>query len=195
MSDFIFIVVALCCLFFLPLLGGWLRWKLRLRRYQEERDKVVPVDDKPRFGDFSGLGDEVVWKGKLPDRVNDYVKPRYVYENGVEKRKHDPLQGRVIGYRISPTLVIHSMVGGNKNWTMLDAIAFKEHYVGEFLDADDILILRKNWDRVSKMREVIGDTPLPAAWFWANDGANLKACHYRKEAWADIKKCNVILKR
>ena len=170
-----------------------LRWKGIEKSVHESNDKVVPVN--PQFGDFSGLGDEPVWKGNLPKMVNDYVKPRYVYENCVEKETYDKSCGRVIGYRISPTLVIHSMIAGNSCCDVKDAIAFKNKYCGSFLDKNDVKVLRKKWDIVSKMRTDIGDTPLPKIWFWAEVDGVLEVHHYKKDVIDEFYRANVILKR
>ena len=61
-----------------------------------------------KAGVYTGPAGEPLWNGKLPEYVDDYTKPRYVYENLVETTVCQPENGRIIGYRISPRLVIHS---------------------------------------------------------------------------------------
>ncbi len=192
--DFIWVCVIFFVLFILMVLWAeHLKWKNIEKYVREKNDKVVPLT--PQFGEFTGLGDEPVWNGKLPKRVNNYVKPRYVYENCIEKEIHDPSCGRIIGYRISPTLVIHSMVAGNSCCELRDAIAFKNKYGGSFLNEKDVKVLRKNWDIVSKMRMDVGDTSLPKVWFWAEVNGVLEVHHYKKDIIDEFYRANVILKR
>lgn len=52
-------------------------------------------------GVYKGPAGEPRWDGKLPAKADDYVCPRYVYENLVESTDFLPENGRIIGYRIS----------------------------------------------------------------------------------------------
>ncbi len=119
---------------------------------------------QPLTGNYKGLP-EVEWYGKLPAKVDDYVRPRYVYENLVESEKLDFSQGHIIGYRISPTLVIHSMVGIG-GYRPMDTAKFAEYYKGQMLSYPEAQILLSCWDAVDNMRKKAGDTPLPIGPFW-----------------------------
>ena len=57
---------------------------------------------------FDGPAGEPRWNGNLPEKVDDYTEPRYVYENLCESTEYLPQNGRIIGYRISSNLVLHS---------------------------------------------------------------------------------------
>ena len=57
---------------------------------------------------FDGPAGEPRWNGNLPEKVDDYKEPRYVYENLCESTEYLPQNGRIIGYRISSNLVLHS---------------------------------------------------------------------------------------
>ena len=175
------------------------RWRFVERYVKYCSDKVVavgPAGVRYQFSNFSGLGDEPLWTGCLPCSVDDFVEPRYVYEDLFESETPVKDHGRVIGYRISPTLVIHSMVGGNHCWGCDAAYAFATTYRGHFLEREDVNILRQNWSKVSQMREDIGDEALPTAWFWAKeDGMKMVPAHYRSRRWFTPEKCNVIMKR
>lgn len=199
MGGFIFIVMFVGVFIFGFFAGFMLQKVKHGTRHKKRKDAYVKKTGKStvlEYGDFSGLGIEPVWKGELPEMVKDYVKPRYVYETGVESEKHSKRHGRVIGYRISPTLVIHSMVAGNSCFTVENAEAFKNYYLGEFLNAEEVEILRENWKKVSRMREDIGEMPLPTAWFWGVNGGNIVSYHYLVGAeWDCFTRCNVILKR
>lgn len=153
-------------------------------------DKVVYIGSFS--SEYTGLGDEPFWNGKLPDSVKDYEVPRYVYENLVESDVHNPENGRVVGYRISPTLVIHSMVGGDNIWSKEDALGFIKKYGGKFLEEEDVAILRQNWEAIDTMRKAIGDTELPRGCFWL---ANTPAHNDENRFFHFPEKCNVILKR
>ena len=123
---------------------------------------------QPLTDNYKGLP-EVEWNGKLPAKVDDYVRPRYVYENLVESEKLDFSQGHIIGYRISPTLVIHSMVGIG-GYGHMDIAKFAEYYKGQMLSYPEAQILLSCWDTVDNMRKKAGDTPLPFGPFWIYTG-------------------------
>jgi len=113
---------------------------------------------------YSGLGKEPYWNETLPIRVDDYTEPRYVYADKFESVIPIKGHGRVIGYRISPTLVIHSMVLQDNNgiaYLKSELLYFINEFGGKMLEEKDIPVLRKNWDTIDNMRMAIGDTPLP----------------------------------
>ena len=78
-----------------------------LRNVSKQR-KRIQDELSGKAGVYVGPAGEPIWNGKLPEKVDDYTEPRYVYENLVESTKYLPENGRIIGYRISPSLVIHS---------------------------------------------------------------------------------------
>ena len=125
---------------------------------------------------YDGLGKEALWHGTLPEKVDDYVAPRFVYEDTTESENLLTLHGNIIGYRISPTLVIHSMVG--KNYFLSEVNEFLREFGGKLLEKEDLEALRKNFKKVSEMRELAGDTPLPNGYFWAKPiGSVIEAVH------------------
>ncbi len=145
---------------------------------------------------YTGLGDEPLWHGKLPKQVDDYVRPRYVFEDCTESEELITGHGAIIGYRISPTLVIHSMVA--KNYYLSEVNEFLRDFGGKLLEKEDIELLRKNFEKVSEMREMAGDTKLPNGYFWAKPlGAVIEAVHpllpNKENELAKI--ANIIIKR
>lgn len=125
---------------------------------------------------YSGLGAENLWHGVLPKEVHDFVRPRYVYEDLTETEELTTKHGQIVGYRISPTLVIHSMVGTHYFLSEIDE--FIRAFGGKLLEKEDIDVLRKNFKKVSEMREMAGDTKLPNGYFWAKPlGDVIEAAH------------------
>ena len=114
---------------------------------------------------YSGLGAETLWHGVLPKEVHDFVRPRYVYEDLTETEELTTKHGQIVGYRISPTLVIHSMVG--THYFLSEINEFLRAFGGKLLEKEDIEVLRKNFKKISEMREMAGDTKLPNGYFWA----------------------------
>ena len=114
---------------------------------------------------YGGPAGEPFWNGILPPRVDDYPEPRYVYENLVESIDYLPQNGRIIGYRISPELVIHSRINPSLNLPCLSS--YISRYGGKLLNMEDCGLLLDNWDKVSQLREKAGDTPLDVKTFWA----------------------------
>ena len=64
---------------------------------------------------YEGPAGEPLWNAILATSVDDYTEPRYVYENLKESYDYFTENGRIIGYRISPTLVIHSRIHPSLN--------------------------------------------------------------------------------
>lgn len=114
---------------------------------------------------YGGPAGEPLWDGELPARVDDYTEPRYVYENLKESSEYLPENGRIIGYRISPELVIHSRVMYRVNLPVLSS--YISRCGGELLSIDESVLFLDNWDKVSRLREKAGDEPLKVKSFWA----------------------------
>lgn len=132
-----------------------------------------------KSGVFKGPGGEPIWRGVLPVRVDDYTEPRYVYENLTESTDYLPDNGRVIGYRVSPDLVIHSCVMNGINPQFL--LRYIQRLGGKLLEADDVLILFDNWRAVSALRVKAGDEPLWYGKFWFRSKEGCPVCAEKRE--------------
>lgn len=138
---------------------------------------------------------ENIWYGKLPEQAGGYTRPRYVYDNGYESETPLSQGGQVIGYRISPTLVIHSATC-KYDYSPEFLSAFMIKFRGKLLTSDDVEVLKRNWDTVSKMHTAIGESPLPTPYFWYTDNGEIKSTHYREDyTESDPEASAVILKR
>ncbi len=115
-------------------------------------------------GVYKGPAGEPQWNGQLPTRVDDYDKPRYVYENLVESTDYQSANGRIIGYRISPELVIHSRLQEGVNPPKLQD--YIQRLGGKLMSPAEVLLLKENWQAVSALRERAGDKPLKVKKFW-----------------------------
>ena len=102
--------------------------------------------------------EDYIWKGRLPTVVFDYTEPRYVYENLVESTKYLPENGHIIGYRISPELVIHSRIF-NSVCIGLSKDRIKK-VGGKLMNNKEVEILLDNWEQVSILRQKAGESPL-----------------------------------
>lgn len=122
---------------------------------------------------------EKYWLGTLPEKVDDYTRPRYVYADGYESVSPRAEGGQIIGYRISPTLVIHSATC-DQNYSHEFLSAFMARFHGKLLNSSEVFILKANWDTVSKMRTAIGESPLPTPYFWYAGNNRLESTHYRE---------------
>ena len=158
--------------------------------------KYLPEFMQRRDTIYSGLGKEARWHGVLPKMVNDYVRPRYVYEDSTESEELTTKHGVIVGYRISPTLVIHSTVGAH--YFLSEINEFLYEFGGKLLEKEDIITLRKNFKKVSEMRELAGDVKLPNGYFWAKPlGSVIEAVHpiLPDQDCETAKIANIILKR
>ena len=125
---------------------------------------VAYLTRKKSTDKISGPAGEPQWDGVLPKKVDDYTSPRYVYEDNHECTEPQPEHGRIIGYRISPTLVIHSC----SEYAVIPPILaeYLDRLGGRMLREPDIDILLQNWDAISDLRVKAGDTPLKRDNFW-----------------------------
>ncbi len=158
--------------------------------------RIEGVFPKKRDTIYSGLDREPKWQGKLPDAVVDYVKPRYVYEDLTETEEISLEHGLIIGYRISPKLVISSMVG--TNYHKDEVQEFIDEFGGNFLNLEDAKVLRKNYKQLSTLRKNAGDTELPSGFFWIkSEDDNMIVTHHIQpiNGKPQNKSANIILKR
>ena len=174
-----------------------LAWKNLEKEVKMNSDAVKCISpERYTFDDFKGLGNEPVWSGNIPEVSNYDGTPRYVYEDLYESVLPSSKHGNVIGYRISPTLVIHSMVASNNCCTNKGAKAFAQKYKGKILDSQDANALTKpdNWLAINKLRRQIGDTPLPEGYFWV---CNLALVYHSKTKTykSNAISANMIMKR
>ena len=125
-------------------------------------------------GVYKGPAGEPRWNGELPLKVDDYHQPRYVYENLVESTDYLPQNGRIIGYRISPNLVIHSRVQYGVNPPVL--ANYIRRLGGKLLSPDEVMTLFNSWKAVSALRVKAGDEPLGKFRFWCNSREGFPVC-------------------
>ena len=125
-------------------------------------------------GVYVGPAGEPLWNGKLPEKVDDYSKPRYVYENLVETTVCQPENGRIIGYRISPKLVIHSRTQRLKPSSVA---LYRDRFGGKLLEFSDVRILATAWQEISDLRVAAGDKPLEGKSIYATHLGSVVVCN------------------
>lgn len=131
-------------------------------------------------GVYDGPAGEPLWNGKLPEYVDDYTKPRYVYENLVESTDYLPENGRIIGYRISPSLVIHSRTLKVKPSAVT---LYRDRFGGNFLEFSDVKTLVPVWQKVSDLRVAAGDIPLEGKFLYATNCGSVVICNIHDMTW------------
>ncbi len=173
MNVFIIILIVLFLLGFI-----WIAYvcvSVR-RQYQKEMSYGIGI--------YNGPAGEPKWNGKLPEKVDDYTEPRYVYENLVESTNFLPENGRIVGYRISPSLVIHSRVKEAVNPPVL--WNYISRFGGKLLQGEEIFLLQENWEKISELRKKAGDTPLKGKWFWVQHDIKPVVYHYQQSMYKDV---------
>ena len=133
-----------------------------------------------KAGVYTGPAGEPLWNGKLPEYVDDYTKPRYVYENLVETTVCQPENGRIIGYRISPKLVIHSRTQRLKPSSVAP---YRDRLGGKLLEFSDVRILATAWQEISDLRVAAGDTPLKGKFLYATHRDTVVVCNINNMTW------------
>ena len=131
-------------------------------------------------GVYVGPAGEPQWSGKLPEKVDDYTKPRYVYENLVETTICQPENGRIIGYRISPSLVIHSRT---QNVKPSSVVLYRDRFGGKLLDFSEVKTLVPVWKEISELRVAAGDKPLEGKFLYATDRGSVVICNMNSMTW------------
>ncbi len=148
-------------------------------------------------GVYVGPAGEPLWNGKLPEKVDDYSKPRYVYENLVETTVCQPENGRIIGYRISPKLVIHSRTQRLKPSSVA---LYRDRFGGKLLEFSDVRILATAWQEISDLRVAAGDKPLEGKSIYATHLGSVVVCNIDAMTWdhpdsTSLKEHLLVLKR
>lgn len=133
-----------------------------------------------KAGVYDGPAGEPLWDGKLPEKMDDYTKPRYVYENLVETTACLPENGRIIGYRISPSLVIHSRTQLVKASSVT---LYRDRFGGKFLDFSEVKTLASVWQKVSDLRVKAGDKPLESKFIYATNRGSVVVCNLNDMTW------------
>lgn len=153
---------------------------------EEPQKKEILTEEADEIDNYiyTGPTGEPRWEGTLPEKVNDYTEPRYVYENLVESVDFLPENGRIIGYRISPSLVIHSRVKKGVNPPALGK--YISRFGGKLLQDEEISLLQQNREQISKLREKAGDTPIVSEWFWGQHNGIPVAWHYEDDCYKDV---------
>ena len=150
-----------------------------LRNVSKQR-KRIQDELSGKAGVYVGPAGEPIWNGKLPEKVDDYTEPRYVYENLVESTKYLPENGRIIGYRISPSLVIHSRA----QLTQPSSVPlYRDRLGGKLLEFSDVKTLVAVLKRLSELRVAAGDKPLKGKFLYATDRGALVLCDIVNMMW------------
>lgn len=131
-------------------------------------------------GVYNGPAGDPWWNGKLPEYVDDYTKPRYVYENLVESTDYLPENGRIIGYRISPSLVIHSRVQKVRQSLIPH---YLDRFGGELLNFSDVKTLVSVRQEISDLRVAAGDIPLEGKFLYATHCGSVVICNIHDMTW------------
>lgn len=135
-------------------------------------------------GVFTGLTGEPKWNGKLPESVDDYTEPRYVFENLVESSKYLTGNGRVIGYRISPSLVIHSTIMHNIPSSALSQ--YIDRLGGKLPTVEEADVLRESLDKISLLQSALDEEAIGVKWFWVTHNGVPIISHYKNPEFRNV---------
>ena len=74
---------------------------------------------------------------------------------------------------------------------------FIDEFGGNFLNKEDVNVLRDNYKQLSELRKMAGDTELPSGFFWIKSEENkmIVAHHSLPIEGKAIRDANIILKR
>lgn len=101
---------------------------------------------------------------------SDFSEPCYVYSDESESLEIKKNLA-IIGYRISPTLVIHDISGKKSTDDFEKAVTFAKDHNGRFLTSSDVNTLKANYAKLNALRLKIGEPRIPQGYFWI-DGKN-----------------------
>ncbi|MBR6409695.1 MAG: hypothetical protein IKS23_05615 [Alphaproteobacteria bacterium] len=123
----------------------------------------------------------------------------YVYNDGVETseiRESIP----IIGYRLSPNLVIHDMSGKRSADEFIKAQVFAHDFNGQLLNNHDVETLKSNLRVLNILREKIGEPAVPEGYFWIEGGKKVPLATFNSsdegmQNFYNINLPSIILKR
>lgn len=114
------------------------------------------------------IGDPA-FKGKAKKIPLAIIDAGYLYSDGVETseiRANVP----IVGYRIAPALVVHDLSGKKRTDDFSKVKAFAKASNGDFLNDKDVQTLKNGLGTLNKLRQDIGEPPLPEGYFWTEQG-------------------------
>lgn len=123
----------------------------------------VKIDLTPNHDLYSGLSEE--------DRLEKIRQNlTYVWSDGYESHKWERRYYPYIGIRLSPSLVMHEMIGCGRGWDLAKARKLAEKSEARFLSPQEYNEVLYCWNDINKMRLLAGDFSLQKGLMWVYTG-------------------------
>lgn len=94
----------------------------------------------------------------------------YVWADGYESKKWESRNIPYLGIRLTPSLVLHEMIGGGRGYDLAKAQKLAKKCQARFLTQNEYREVLYCWDAITKMRLIACDFPLEKALMWVYTG-------------------------
>ena len=125
----------------------------------------VKIDLTPNSDLYSGLSEE-----ERLEKIRQNLT--YVWADGYESPKWEKRGVPYIGIRLTPSLVMHEMIGCGHGWDLAKARKLAQKCEARFLSPQEYKEVLYCWNTINKMRLIAGDFPLEKDWFWLYTGTD-----------------------
>lgn len=102
----------------------------------------------------------------------------YVWADGYESKQWEKRCVPYLGIRLTPTLILHEMIGCGHGWNQAEALRLAKKCKARLLTYDEYQVVLRCWFKISEMRGLAGDFPLEEYPTWIYKGKN----KYSKES-------------
>ncbi len=134
-------------------------------------DAEIDLTPNPRL--YIGLSEE-----ERLEKIKQNLA--YVWADGFESKKWERRNIPYLGIRLTPTLVLHEMIGGGRGYDLAAAQKLAKKCQARFLSPKEYKEVLYCWDAISKMRLIAGDFPLEVGLMWIYTGKDAKQANHFK---------------
>ena len=108
------------------------------------------------------------YAGLSPNERLNEIKQNlaYVWADGYESKTWKKRQCNYIGIRLTPSLILHEMIGTGRGYDLANAKKLASICKARFLTTEEFREVLYCWDKLSEMRLTAGDFPLEKALMW-----------------------------
>ena len=89
-----------------------------------------------------------------------------MWADGYESKTWKKRQCNYIGIRLTPSLILHEMIGTGRGYDLANAKKLASICKARFLTTEEFREVLYCWDKLSEMRLAAGDFPLEKALMW-----------------------------
>ncbi len=131
------------------------------------------IDLTPNHRLYSGLSEE-----ERLEKIKQNLA--YVWADGFESKKWESRYIPYLGIRLTPSLILHEMIGGGRGYDLAKAQKLAQKCQARFLSPQEYKEVLYCWDAISKMRLIASDFPLEKGLMWVYTGEDAEQSNIYK---------------